>query len=176
MLGLEGRELHSKRLSYRLLQRKDYGRIREILSDGEVTIPAGYVPVRTKREADAFFRYLTKDSGTLAVCLGQTLIGYFHVKAVKNGDVRDKGGSLVTAGFALDKKYHGKGYATEMLSTLTTYLLERFDGCFVDHFEDNPASERVIKKCGYRYFAEEKFWFEELREEKRVLIYEALPA
>lgn len=82
----------------------------------------------------------------------------------------------MTAGFVLDKKYHGKGFATEMLSTLTTYLLERFDGCFVDHFEDNPASERVIKKCGYRYFAEEKFWFEELREEKRVLIYEALQA
>ena len=37
-----------------------------------------------------------------------------------------------------------------MLRFITACLKERFDFVIADAFEDNPASNRVIVKCGFR--------------------------
>ena len=50
MIGMEKRELRSKRLTLRLIEPGDAQALREILCDPEVTKPAGFLPIETEEE------------------------------------------------------------------------------------------------------------------------------
>ena len=77
----------------------------------------------------------------------------------------------VSTGFVIGKKYQNQGYAAETLKTVTKYLKQAFDYCFVSHFIDNEPSKRVIEKCGYRYLEKYTMFFEELGKEMTLLGY-----
>ena len=72
----------------------------------------------------------------------------------------------VSTGFVIGKAFQRKGYGTETLNTLTSYLLGRFSACFADCFDDNPASEKLIKKCGYEYLEDYTMFFDSIGENK----------
>ena len=55
MIGLEGKQLHSQRLTLRLVQLEDGPALRELLRDPEVTRPAGFAPMETQEAFDAGF-------------------------------------------------------------------------------------------------------------------------
>ena len=54
-------------------------------------------------------------------------------------------------GFWLGEQYWGRGIATEAEKAFTEYVFDTFDVCriFARVFEWNPASARVLEKCGY---------------------------
>jgi len=129
------------------------------------------LPAASEEEFTEFWRYLTKEHATLGIWLGEELIGYLHVKRVKRGDIRCLDARCVSSGFVFDRRFHGMGYATEALTTVTGYIKKLFSYCYADCFEDNPASRRVIEKSGYHYYAEEECCFDEIQQVKKELIF-----
>ena len=95
----------------------------------------------------------------------EELIGYFHVNHYKVGG-KFADCDCVAVGFAIGKAYWRHGYGTEMLKTLTDYLLLTFDVCFADCFLDNDASRKTIEKCGYKFDEDYTMKFDGLGEEK----------
>ena len=171
MIGLEEQTLRSKRLTYRLLDEADKEALCEILSDKSVTEPAGFMPAASKAEFDAFFAELTQYNTGIAILSGDTLTGYIHVHKYVPDQLEYSGKKCVSAGFVIGKKYQNRGYAAETLETVTKYLKQTFDYCFVSHFIDNEPSKRVIEKCGYRYLEKYTDYFEELGKEMTLLGY-----
>ena len=171
MIGLENRTLHSKRLTYRLLEAADKEVLCELLSDKSVTEPAGFAPAASKAEFDAFFTELTQYNTGIAILSGETLTGYIHVHKYKPDQPEYSGKQCVSTGFVIGKKYQNRGYATETLETVTAYLKQTFDYCFASHFIENEPSKKVIEKCGYRYLEEYTMFFEELGREMTLLGY-----
>ena len=94
--------------------------------------------------------------------MGEVLIGYCHINPYRPAVEELKEKACVEPGFVIGKAYQQKGYGTEMLKTVTEYLLGRFDACFADCFRENDASRKTIEKCGYRYVETYPMYFEEL--------------
>jgi RimJ/RimL family protein N-acetyltransferase len=61
------------------------------------------------------------------------------------------GGDPVGIGYFIDPAHAGKGYATEAGHAVLSMLFARFDPDFIiaEHFDDNPASGRVLRKLGF---------------------------
>ena len=165
MIGMENRELHSDRLTLRLVQRQDAQALREMLRNPEVTKPAGFLPIETEEEFESFFSGLTAYHTGMAILAGDTVIGYCRVnkEQLEQPEYADK--KLVSLGFVIGKPYQNQGYGTEMLKTITAYLKERFDYCVADHFVENLPSQRVIEKAGYRYLEDYSMPFKHLNDE-----------
>lgn len=166
MIGLEGKTLHSAHLTYRLLSETEKPALSQILSEEAVTEPAGFHVAKDAAEFDSFFATLTVYHTALGIFLENTLIGYVHVNKEVSDDPELKDKPCVSVGFVIGTRWHHNGYGTEMLETITAYLLTRFAACYADCFLDNEASRKTIEKCGYRYTEDYKFFFEALGEEK----------
>ena len=59
----------------------------------------------------------------------------------------------ISLGYSLGYAYWQRGYATEALSAVVDYLFaaESFAEVVADHFWENPASGRVLRKAGLLY-------------------------
>lgn len=171
MIGMQGKELCSQRLRYRLLEEGDKAALFQLLRDREVTAPAGFLPAENEAAFDVFIDRLTQNHTGIAVLMGEKLIGYCHVNPYRPDVEELKEKMCVGLGFVIGKDFQQKGYGTEMLKTVTEYLLSRFDACFADCFSENDPSRKTIEKCGYRYVETYPMYFEELGEEKNCLSY-----
>lgn len=169
MIGMENQQLHSRRLTLRLVRQEDGPALREMLRDPEVTKPAGFLPMETEEEFETFFSGLTAYNTGIAILVGDTVIGYCRVNKehLEHPDYADKNG--VSLGFVIGKPYQNQGYGTEMLQTITGYLKTRFDYCVADHFLENTASRRIIEKAGYRYLEDYTMTFPSLGDEEKKL-------
>jgi RimJ/RimL family protein N-acetyltransferase len=74
-------------------------------------------------------------SGVLIGCTGYRAFGDDHAEL----------------GYWIGRSYWGMGYATEAVRALILHAFETdgFDYLTVGHFNDNPASERIIAKFGF---------------------------
>ena len=65
----------------------------------------------------------------------------------------DEGGQSAEIGYWLGEPFWGQGIATEAVRALIVYALEHFDPVRVQAtvFEWNPASIRVLEKCGFAF-------------------------
>lgn len=162
MLKLENTILESKRLTYRLLSENDFADLYNILKDPDVTIPAGFMPFMSEEDFRTFFDRITQNNASIAILKHGEIIGYLHVNRWYPDVETYKGFNCAGLGFVIAKEHQNNGYATEMLQTITKYLKNIFDYCFADHFEDNPASKRVIEKSGYSFVEKYTMYFDEL--------------
>ncbi len=171
MIGLQGKQLVSERLTYRLLADGDKPALAALLADPAVTEPAGFFPAKTEEAFDKFFDTLTQYGTGVAVFLDGTLIGYIHVNRYRINDPEFSDKPCVGVGFIIGKKYWKNGYGSETLTTLTGYLLKSFYACFADCFVENDASRRTIERCGYSYLGEYTMYFNDLGKEKTCRSY-----
>ncbi|MBZ0216498.1 MAG: GNAT family N-acetyltransferase [Fimbriimonadaceae bacterium] len=87
------------------------------------------------------------DQYTFAVCLKEDndqLIGMGGPFNFQSGRVE--------LGYWLGKPYWGSGLMSEAVRALVEFVFDRVKAPFLlaDHFIDNPASGRVLEKCGFR--------------------------
>lgn len=76
-----------------------------------------------------------------AVCLGETVIGFVNDVEIQDGTIE--------LGYVIHPDYQGRGYATEALSASIWALFHLgYSTVQAGFFEDNPASSRVMEKCG----------------------------
>ena len=86
---------------------------------------------------------LSHDEGrfVFGVFLGENLIGFMNDTEIN--------GEELEMGYALHPDYHNKGYATEAFGGVIEYLFSiGFLRVTAGAFEENPASIRVMEKCG----------------------------
>ena len=96
----------------------------------------------------------------LELALGQSVESHFAIatrKALVGGigfqpqeDVYRKSAEI---GYWVAEPYWGRGIATLAVREMTRYAFSHFHvtRLFANVFEGNPASERVLEKCGYVY-------------------------
>ena len=171
MIGLEGKTLQSARLTYRLLKEEDKSSLYALLNDASVTVPAGFLPAKSKEAFETFFSDLTKYNTGIALLHHQQLIGYLHVNKYKTNQPEFSGKQCVGVGFVIGRAYQRQGFGTEALTYLTEYLLNRFDACFADHFQENLPSKRTMENSGYTHFEDYAMYFDGIKQEKNCASY-----
>lgn len=131
----------------------------------------------TKDDAPAMFKNWTWDERVSRYCrwfphetLSQTedLLQIYLEQAENGFDYRwgiEKDGELMgiidvvetqddcaTIGYVIGHEFWNKGYMSESLSAVIEYLFScGFSTIKAEHHIDNPASGRVMEKCGMRY-------------------------
>ncbi len=145
--------LESKRLILRLFAMDDAQRIQLLAGEEEVatmtsTIPYPYQDGMAEKWITMQRAWIdNKTAMTLAITLRETgkLIGAISVNSINNGE-----GEL---GFWIGKTYWGRGYCTEAVSVFSTYCRSQLHlrRVYARHLTRNPASGRVMQKCGFSY-------------------------
>lgn len=140
-------KIKTQRLILRPLEKSDVEALQKIANNKKIwenltdafphpyTIESAkqWVELNQKKEIQDNFAIKTKDE-----LIG--MIGY------------DKKKDIVETGYWIGEKYWGKGYATEALNAFTQYLINerKIKKIKAKVFTHNPASGRVLEKCGYK--------------------------
>jgi len=121
-------------------------------SDPEVGPRAGWPPHKSVAESREIIRTLFHNDATWAIVLKETgepigCIGYF-AHGESNIDIGENDAEV---GYWVARPYWNRGICTEALRLLIGYCTEEkgFQALWSDFFLDNPASGRVMEKCGF---------------------------
>ena len=134
------------RLTLRAMDERDTERILDLLTDKEIA--KNYMlPDYAQREdaltlAKRMIELSHDDSRIVTgMDLNGEIIGWLNETGRENGSVE--------LGYIVDPKHHNCGYCSEALAALIAWLFDSgFDRVFCGAFEENPASLRVMEKCG----------------------------
>jgi len=140
-------EIVTERLVLRPVRHQDAAPVSELSSDSDIARMTVRIPfpnpvanVRAWIQATSANSELTFVPTLAGAPIG--VVSYFPPPNTRGGEI----------GYWLGKPYWGKGYATEMVRALIrhAFLAPDLHQIPISHFIDNPASARVIAKCGFR--------------------------
>jgi len=139
-------EIKTQRLELRAIREIDRDNLIAIFTDD--TVKQTYmVPDLESREAsDRLFERISKlserdDRYVYGIFYRDVLIGLVNDVEISEGTIE--------LGYALHPNYYNRGFATEALSAVISYLFEiGFEKVIAGAFEENLASQRVMQKCG----------------------------
>jgi RimJ/RimL family protein N-acetyltransferase len=144
--------IESERLIIRPWHESDAETLFKYASDPEVGPRAGWPPHKSVEESKEIIRTVFNNDHTWAIVLKPTneaigCIGYY-VFGESNINI---GKNEVEAGYWLAKPYWNQGICTEALRLLIDYCFREkgYNAIWSDFFIDNPASGRVMEKCGF---------------------------
>lgn len=151
MKHLGSKALTTERLVLRPFRRDDAEAMFENwASDPEVTKYLTWTPHRSVEDTRALLTLWEEESKKednyhWAITLGGELIGDIALM-----DVRDE---RAVAGYCLCRRFWGKGIMTEALGEVLRFCFEAvgFHRIEICHAAENPASGRVMEKCGLKY-------------------------
>lgn len=138
----------------RKFELRDADELFRILSDEEVNRFLPWFPHKTREETLRFLQdsvfadYDKAIAYRYAVVLRSEsrVIGYLSFLGI---DEKERGGDI---GYGLLREYWGKGIMTEAVKALLFRLkADGFRYATATHDVQNPASGRVMQKCGMRY-------------------------
>lgn len=122
-------------------------------SDPEVGPRAGWPPHKSVEESRVIIRTLFNSDHMWAMELKKTsepigCMGYF-VHGESNIDIGENDAEV---GYWVARPYWNLGLCTETLQVLIDYCftVKGYDTLWADYFPENPASGRVMEKCGFR--------------------------
>ena len=83
---------------------------------------------------------------------GDTLIGVIGLEQREAG--------AFELGYWIAERWWGQGLATEAVTRMIAFAFDELglDALVAGHFDDNPASGRVLAKCGFRYTGDGREW------------------
>lgn len=141
------------RLRFRPWRESDAETLFRYASDPEVGARAGWPPHANREESLAVIRNIFSNDHTWAMELKQTgkVIGCMGYYPYGESNI-EIGENDAEVGYWLGKPYWGQGLCTEALRGMIDYCFNQkgFQTLWGDFFEDNPASGRVMEKCGFR--------------------------
>lgn len=136
----------TRRLTLRPPAVRDVERLVELLDDYDIARMTSRIPHPYRRQdALSWLSSLSADKErAYAAFLGAELIGV-------GGYVLRKDLATAEIGYWIGKPYWGRGLASEIASALVAHGFEdlHLDQITANHAFDNPASQRVIEKCGF---------------------------
>lgn len=145
-------KLETDRLILRRPHNADAARITELIGDYKISKNMGRVPYPYDfKDAESFLTRINDSWG-----LDQYILALCFKKDSKNligmGGPFDFQSGRVELGYWLGKPYWGNGLMSEAVNAFVELVLGRMKAPFLmaDHMIDNPASGRVLEKCGFR--------------------------
>jgi RimJ/RimL family protein N-acetyltransferase len=147
--------MKSARLTYRPLDYSDAARITHLAGDWDIARMTARIPhPYTLTQAHQWIGSLEEGEVVRVVELDRELIG--AVGYIPNAD------GSAEIGYWIGRPWWGNGYATEAAEALVRFCFteagySRLTCC---HFVDNPASQRIIRKLGFRVTGPCKAWCE----------------
>ncbi len=151
LLG-EGNLLETKRLRFRPWRDADAVILFKYASDPEVGPRAGWPPHQSVEDSLQVIHHIFSNGHTWALELKETgepigCMGYYAC-CESNIDIAPDDAEL---GYWIAKPYWNQGLCTEALQAMIDYCFneKHFRNLWADFFVDNPASGRVMEKCGF---------------------------
>lgn len=146
------KELESDRILLRPWRESDAGTLFKYASDPEVGPRAGWPPHKSVEESLEVIRNIFSGEGMWAVELketGETIgcVGYLPASASNLAISEDQG----EVGYWIARPYWDLGICTEALRMVVDYCFREkgFSALWGGYFPSNPASGRVMAKCGF---------------------------
>ena len=142
----------TNRLLFRRWEEADANTLYKYASDPEVGPRAGWEPHKSVEESLEAIRNIFGGETMWAIVLKETnepigCIGYL-LKGTTNVEV---GESDAEVGYWIARPYWNQGICTEALKWMIDYCfnVKKIAALWSDFFIDNPASGRVMEKCGF---------------------------
>ncbi len=151
-LGYDGVIMESGRIVLRPWREDDAPALYKYASDPEVGPRAGWEPHKSIKESLEIIRTVFHNDTTWAIELketGEPLGAMGYLPAEGSHLPSRKGEPLV--GYWVGRPYWNRGICTEALQLMLGHIREATDirSLIGSHFIDNPASGRVMEKCGF---------------------------
>lgn len=139
-------EFQTNRLKIRPITQEDRESVLDLLTDETVGKTYMLPDYKNREEAELLFQRLVQMSQDASryvagVYLDGRFIGMMNETQIKDNQIE--------MGYAYLPAYHNQGYATEAFTAAIRYLLDHgFERVVAGAFAENPASLRVMEKCG----------------------------
>ncbi len=144
--------MKSERITLRHWQEKDAEALYRYASDSEVGLRAGWAPHQSEAESLEIIRTVFNNPTTWAIVWNETgeVIGAMGYGPSCDCSLPSRDGEP-TVGYWVGKPFWGKGICTEALAMMINHIRETTEipSLISGHFTDNPASGRVMEKCGF---------------------------
>ena len=144
--------METRRIMLRRWQETDAEALFKYASDPDVGPRAGWPAHQSVEDSLKVIRTYFNNDTTWAIVLKETgepigCIGYY---TQENSNI-NIGENDCEVGYWLGKPFWNKGICTEALRLMLDYCnhVKHFDNIWADHFTGNPASGRVMEKCGF---------------------------
>ena len=142
----------TERILLRRWENSDAEALFKYASDPDIGLRAGWPPHQSVEDSLMVIKEIFRNDATWAIVLKETnepigSIGYLS-QSVSNIPI---GENDCEVGYWVAKPYWNQGICTEALRLLLDYLIneKHFDNIWADYFTKNPASGRVMQKCGF---------------------------
>lgn len=145
--------METERILLRPWRESDAETLYKYASDPEVGPRAGWPPHKSVEESREIIRTLFTNDHTWAIELKETgeAIGCMGYYPYGESNIQI-GENDAEAGYWVARPFWNQGICTEALRLLINYCFveKGFSVLWSDFFVDNPASGRVMEKCGFR--------------------------
>ncbi len=144
--------METNRILLRRWRDSDAEELFKYASDPDVGPRAGWLPHKSVEESLEVIRTFFNNDSTWAIVLKGTgeaigCMGYYTHK-FSNIPIGDNDCEV---GYWVGNPFWNKGICTEALELMLDYCVnvKQFENVWADHFTGNPASGRVMEKCGF---------------------------
>ena len=144
--------MENKRILLRSWRESDAAALFKYASDPAVGPRAGWPPHKSIEESQEIIRTIFRAEGMWAVIWKETgeaigCVGYLPASS-SNLQIAD---DECEVGYWIARPYWGKGICTEALQMVIDHCAHEkgFRVLWGDYFPSNPASGRVMEKCGF---------------------------
>ena len=150
--------MQTERILLRPWRESDAEALFKYASDPDVGPRAGWPPHKSVEESREVIKNFFSNEDTWAIehketseiigCIGVLRAGFSNLKIAENE---------CEVGYWIAKPYWGKGICTEALRLVIDYCfnVKGFTTLWGDYFPSNPASGKVMEKCGFMDTGEE---------------------
>lgn len=144
-------ELTTERLTLRPFREDDVQALYDYSKDEAVGLGAGWKPHESLMESDDILHLVFLDQPSVWAIerkRDRRLMGSIGLVS----DTRRQYGSSRSLGYALGVAYWGQGYMTEAVREVVRFGFAHMglDLISATCYPDNPASRRVLEKCGFQ--------------------------
>ena len=151
-LGYDGITLESDRIVLRPWRENDAAALYKYASNPEVGPRAGWPPHKSIKESLEIIRTVFHSDTTWAIVNKETgepigAMGYMN----SDGNLLPSRSGEPLVGYWVGKPFWNQGICTEALQLMLDHIRKTTDirSLIGSHFIDNPASGRVMEKCGF---------------------------
>ena len=145
--------METDRILLRKWQESDADALFKYASDPDVGPRAGWPPHKSVEESREIIKTVFNTDTMWAIVLKETgeAIGCAGYLPAANSNLNIPGDEC-EVGYWIGKPYWGRGICTEALKLVIDYCfnVKGFKSLWGDYFLQNPASGRVMEKCGFK--------------------------
>ena len=145
-------ELHTNRILLRPWREDDVEALYKYASDPDIGTRAGWPPHKSIEDSAEVLRNVLMNDTTWAIILRETgePIGSIGYMTNYTSTLPSRPNEPLV-GYWVGKPYWNQGICTEALELMIKHIraVEDCKSLISSHFVDNPASGRVMQKCGF---------------------------